>query len=102
MLPAMQTQVWLETVPDTMPALVVAYVKTDHAAQLTYRMDLMNIGKAGTSRITQSGTRQAAPGEKTELGRVSVSSQPGDDCEIAVSMQEGTEDRGTFRFDCPR
>lgn len=102
MVPAMQTQVWLETVPNTIPAVVVAYVKTDHAAQLTYRMDLMNIGKAGTSRITQAGTRHAAPGEKTELGKVSVSSQPGDDCEIAVSMQEGTEDRGTFRFECPR
>lgn len=102
MLPVMQAQVWLETVPNTIPALVVAYVKTDHAAQLAYRMDLTNIGRAGTSRISQSGTRHAAPGQKTELGKVSVSSQPGDECRIAVTMREGTQDRGTFRFDCPR
>lgn len=102
MLADMQTQVWLETVPGTVPAMVVAYVKTDRGAQMTYRMDVVNNGKAGVSRISQSGTVRAAAGQKTQLTRVSVSSQPGDDCNVAVSMREGSEDRGTFRFDCPR
>lgn len=102
MLLDMQTQVWLETVPGTVPALVVAYLKTDRGAQMTYRMDVANIGKAGTSHISQAGTVRAVAGEKTQLGKVSVSSQPGDDCRVAVSVREGDEDLGTFRFDCPR
>lgn len=102
MVPGMQTQVWLETVPGTVPALVVAYVKTDRGAQMTYRMDVLNTGKAGMSRISQAGTVNAVAGEKTQLGKVSVSSQPGDDCNVAVSVREGDQDRGTFRFDCPR
>lgn len=100
--PAIQPEVWLETIPNTVPAVVVAYVKVSHDAQLTYRMDLMNSGKAGTSRISQSGSVHAAAGEKTELSKVSVSSQPDDDCKIAVSVREGSDDRGGFRFDCPR
>lgn len=102
MVPDMQTQVWLEAVPGTVPALVVAYVKTDRGAQMTYRMDVVNNGRAGLSRISQSGTVRAAAGEKTQLAKVSVSSQPGDDCNVAVSVRESGEDRGTFRFDCPR
>jgi hypothetical protein len=102
MVPDMQTQVWLETVPGTVPALVVAYVKTDRGAQMTYRMDVVHNGKSGMSRISQSGTVRAAAGEKTQLGKVSVSSQPGDDCNVAVSVREGAEELGSFRFDCPR
>lgn|SRR5690349_4716281 len=102
MAPDMQTQVWLETVPGTVPALVVAYLKTDRGAQMTYRLDVVKNGKSGMSRISQSGTVRAAAGEKTQLAKVSVSSQPGDDCNVAVAMREGGEDRGTFRFDCPR
>lgn len=98
----LQTQVWIETVPGTVPALVVAYVKTDRGAQMTYRLDVVNDGKAGKSRISQSGTVRAAAGERTQLTKFSVSSQPGDDCNVAVSMREGGDDRGTFRFDCPR
>ena len=102
MVPDMQTQVWLETVPGTVPALVVAYLKTDRGAQMTYRLDVVNKGASGMSRVSQSGTVRAAAGEKTQLAKVSVSSQPGDDCNVAVAMREGGEDRGTFRFDCPR
>ncbi|GAC1529718.1 MAG: hypothetical protein NVS2B4_08210 [Ramlibacter sp.] len=98
----MQTQVWLEAVPRTVPALVVAYVRSEHDARLNYYVNVIKQGPSGKSRIVQSGTVQAAAGAATQLTKLSVSSQPGDDCDVAVSVREGNEDRGTFRFDCPR
>lgn len=101
MVADMQIQVWLETLPG-MPTAVVAYAKTDRGAQMTYHIEMVNRGQGSMSRVSQVGTVRAEAGQKTELGDVGVSSQRGDECTVAVSIREGDQDRGTFRFDCPR
>jgi hypothetical protein len=98
----MHPQIWLEPVPGTVPAMVVVLVLTDHEARMTYHMEVVNNGKSGFSKISQSGTVNALANAPTPLTKVAMSSQPADDCNVVVFMREGNADRGTFRFNCPR
>jgi hypothetical protein len=102
MIADVQMQVWLDTIPGSVPAVVVPYVRTDRDARLAWRIRLVKAGPSGSSSIVQSGAVDAPAGSPRELSKVSVASQPGDACRIEIEMREGANERRAFRFDCPR
>lgn len=95
-------QVWLDTVGGTLPSVVVPCVQTDQDARLTYRVNVVRKGKSGYSRINQTGTVTAKAGSRSELSRLSVAAQEGDDCHIEIDLLEEGQLRASFRFECPR
>jgi hypothetical protein len=102
MIADVQMQVWLDTVPESVPAVVVPYVRTDRDARLAWRIRLVKAGPSGSSTILQSGAVDAPAGTPRALSKVSVGSQPGDACRIDIELREGANQRGAFSFDCPR
>jgi hypothetical protein len=102
MIADVQMQVWLDTLPGSVPAVVVPYVRTDRDSRLAYRIQLVKAGPSGSSSIVQSGAVNAAAGTPRELSKVSVASQPGGACHIEIEMRESANERRVFRFDCPR
>jgi hypothetical protein len=102
MIADVQMQVWLDTIPGSVPAVVVPYVRTDRDVRLSYRIRLVKSGPSGSSSIVQSGAVEAQAGTPRELSKVSVASQPGDACRIEIEMRDGANQRQAFRFDCPR
>jgi len=102
MIADVQMQVWLETMPGSVPAVVVPYVRTDRDARLAYRIRLLKSGPSGSSSTIQSGAVEAQAATPRELSKVSVASQPGDACRIDIEVREGANVPRAFRFDCPR
>lgn len=95
-------QVWLETIPDTHPSVVIPYVKSDKNGKLDYALKAKKEGLGGSSQISQSGGVQVAANKATALSRFSISVNKEDQCQIELTFAENGKPVGSYRFDCPR
>ena len=94
-------QVWLETVAQTPPGIIVPYVRTVKDETLRYQVRAVRTGPSGRSTLTQGGTIQTRGGIAAALGRMSVSRQPNDDCNIDVVLSEDNAGDRNYHFACP-
>jgi len=95
-------QVWLDTVPDTHPAVVIPYVRSPRDGRVEYQMTVIKHGPGGASNIGQSGEVQAAANHPTALSKFSLNVGVQDQCRIEITVAITGAPGGTYRFDCPR
>lgn len=95
-------QVWLDAQATAGQTTLVTYVKSVKDMQIGFRMDVIQRGGAGTSRITQKGAVKANAATPTSLGRVVLGSQKGADCSIELALDEKGREIGVYRFSCKR
>lgn len=95
-------RVWLETVPDTHPSVVIPYVQSTESGQLQYQLRAIKQGRGGSSRIGQSGGVHVHANQPTALSRFSLSLGEHDQCRIELILVENGHPAGTYHFDCPR
>lgn len=93
-------QVWLDTQANTSQRMLVPYVKSVRDIQVTYRMDVIQRGGAGTSRISQQGKVDAIAAQPTALGRVALGLQNVGECRVEITLRENQKDLGVYNFDC--
>ncbi|TAM89493.1 MAG: hypothetical protein EPN41_03595 [Candidimonas sp.] len=98
----MNLQVWLETVPNTHPSIVIPYVQSARSGQLQYQLQAIKQGRGGSSRIGQSGGVHLRANQPTALSRFSLSLGEHDQCRIELVLVENGQAAGTYHFDCPR
>lgn len=102
MVADMDLQVWLETVANTRPSVVIPYVRSAEGGDLRYRLTAVRQGRDGSSLISQSGGVRLQAGAPTALTRFSLSIGNDDDCHIELLLIANGVASGTYRFDCPR
>ncbi len=95
-------QVWLDAQPHAGQTVLVPYVKSVTELQLNYRVDVIQSGAAGTSRVSQQGRVTAAAAQPTPLGRVALGRQKGATCSVELTLGETDRQLGSYRFDCPQ
>src|SRR4051812_31708234 len=93
-------QVWLDTTSGAGQMIVVPYVKSASEVRLGFRMDVLQQGGAGTSRISQQGQVTARAAQPTRLGQVTVSAHADANCKVELTLQREGHGDSTYRFDC--
>lgn len=94
-------QVWLETVPNTHPSVIIPYVQGPKSGTVQYQLNTIKQGHGGISRISQSGDAQMHANQPTALSRFSISVGKEDQCRIELILVANGDPAGTYRFDCP-
>lgn len=92
-------QVWLEQQYATR-MFVTPYVKSAREMKLKYRLNVLQIGTAGSSRISQGGTIDVEASKPTALSTVSLSSTQTKECNILLTLNDGEQEIGRYEFDC--
>ncbi|CAM5218589.1 Curli assembly protein CsgC OS=Castellaniella defragrans OX=75697 GN=HNR28_002560 PE=3 SV=1 [Castellaniella defragrans] len=96
-------QVWLETVPDTHPSLVIPYIRSPEDGAVQYQLAATRSGRSGTSSISQGGVVHANANQPTALSQFSLSGvESADRCTIEITLTTRQEPAKTYRFACPR
>lgn len=95
-------QVWLETVPNTHPSVVVPYVRSTGNGDLHYKLQAVKQGLGGSSTVGQSGNVALHANQPTALSRFSLSVGKNDQCRIELTLVENNRPAGTYHFECPR
>lgn len=94
-------QVWLDSQPNAGQLIIIPYVKTAREMQLHYRLNLIQSSNSGNSRISQGGTVKVSAASATPLSRVVIAPNKDGGCKIEVTLREGEQEVGNYRFDCP-
>ncbi|NGM87954.1 hypothetical protein G5B35_11620 [Parapusillimonas sp. SGNA-6] len=94
-------QVWLETLSQTQPGVVVPYVMSAEQKRLRYQIRAVKSGKSGNSMLGQGGTVTLAPEVPTALSRLAISHASGDTCRIDVMLTESGKQDRNYQFACP-
>lgn len=100
MLVRPDVQVWLDTQYGPEQAVIVPYVQSEVDARLQYRVDLVQQGGSGTSRLSQAGRVELTAGEAAPLSRLAVSSTNSKACTLEVVLRDHEKELGRFSFDC--
>lgn len=95
-------QVWLDSQVRDEQVVVIPYVKTTRDRRLAYRMEVVQRGAGGTSRISQQGRIFAEAAEPASLAHIALATPSGGECEIRVELDEAGKTVGAYRFECPR
>ncbi|HJV84716.1 MAG TPA: curli-like amyloid fiber formation chaperone CsgH [Noviherbaspirillum sp.] len=95
-------QVWLDTQANVGQTLLVPYVKSVTERQISFRLDVIQRGGSGTSRVSQHGVVKAAAEAPTSLGRVALGVQKNAQCSIELQLKEDGRDLGVYHFECSR
>lgn len=95
-------QVWLETVPNTHPSVVVPYVRSQNDGTVQYQLNVTKRGSGGSSSIGQSGDVRVQAHKPTALSRFSLNVGKNDKCIIELVLVANQQPAGTYKFDCPR
>lgn len=95
-------QVWLETVPDTHPSVVIPYVQSSSSGNLDYSLTATKKGPGNSSKVAQSGGIRVVANQPTALSHFSLSVSKEDQCQIELVLIQNGTPAGTYRFDCPR
>ncbi|HEX7387130.1 MAG TPA: curli-like amyloid fiber formation chaperone CsgH [Castellaniella sp.] len=95
-------QVWLETVPDTHPAVVVPTVVSKVDETLRYQVKVAQAGAGGSSSVSQGGSATVRAGQPTALSRFSLNVGAHDRCTIQLIIAANGHTIGTYQFECPR
>lgn len=93
-------QVWLETLAQTSPALIVPYVQSDTARTLQFRWEAVQQGSQGTARIRQRGTLMLQAGQPMALGRLQLARMDDDVCRLEVELSESGQAPRHYQFPC--
>lgn len=94
--------VWLETIPQTQPAITIPYVRSSEDTELQYTLDAIRRGRSGSSNIRQSGSLSVQADRPAALSRFSISAEGGDECRIKLTLTADGRAAGTYQFNCPR
>jgi hypothetical protein len=94
-------QVWLDSMRNAAQAIVTPHIKTAKDMQVIYQLTLIQSGNSGNSRISQSGTVDVHKANATPLSRVSISPKNDGECRLEITVRQGEQALGTYRFDCP-
>jgi curli production protein len=95
-------QVWLDTLPDTHPSVVIPYVQSPEEGIIQYQLRATKLGRSGHSTISQSGGMRLRANQPTALTRFSLSVGQQDQCKIELILFANGNPAGTYQFDCPR
>jgi hypothetical protein len=95
-------QVWLDTRHQAEQVLVVPCARSARAMNAAYELVVRKSAASGSSRITQQGKVELAPGQAQPLSQLTVDLRQGDDCRIEISLREGDVVAGRYAFDCGR
>ena len=95
-------QVWLDSQPNAGQLIMVPYLKSAREMQVSYRLTVIQSGKSGNSTISQGGTVRTSAASATPLSRVVIAPNKEGECRIEVTLREGEQALGNYRFDCPR
>ncbi|NYT78063.1 hypothetical protein H0A71_13755 [Alcaligenaceae bacterium] len=95
-------QVWLETVPDTHPSVVVPYVRSETDGVIQYQLKVSKRGFSGVSNLGQSGDVRVQAGQPAALSRFSLNIGKNDECTIELVLFNSQHPADTYHFDCPR
>lgn len=95
-------QVWLDRQPNAAQTVVIPYVKSVKEMRLKYRLNVVQVSKAGTSRISQGGTIEVGASKPTALSTLSLRRTDADACNIHLTLSEGGQEVGRYDFECPR
>ena len=93
-------QVWLDTQAIAGQMIVVPYVRSARDMQVNFRMDVIQQGGGGSSRISQQGLTSAIAATPTMLARVTLGMQKDGECRVELSLHEGEKKVGTYQFSC--
>lgn len=100
LLADMNLQVWLETVPDARPRIIVPYVQSPAAGDLQYKLTVTRQGPSGSSNISQGGGIHIRANSPTALTRLSLSIDENDSCHIELILLSDGVASGAYQFDC--
>jgi hypothetical protein len=95
-------QVWLDSQAGHEQLVIIPYVKTTRDRQLSYRMEVVQRGAGGSSRISQQGRVLAEAAEPASLAHITLGARSTEECEIRIMLDEAGKAVGIYRFDCPR
>jgi hypothetical protein len=93
-------QVWLETLAQTSPALIVPYVQSETARTLQFRWEAVRQGPQGTSRVRQRGTLMLQAGLPAALGRLQMTGSGDDVCRLEIELSESGRAPRHYQFPC--
>lgn len=94
-------QVWLDTVNREQPAAVIPYVLSETSRELQFRLRAVSEGDGSRAIIGQSGALRVPADVPTALGRLSMTTRPGQVCQIEVVLTgRGIAER-RYVFECP-
>lgn len=93
-------QVWLDTQINVGQMVIIPYVKTVKDVLVDFRMNVIQKGAVGTSRITQEGRINAVAAKPTPLARLALGAQKNGECSVELVLREGEGDSRTYEFDC--
>ncbi|HEX7387594.1 MAG TPA: curli-like amyloid fiber formation chaperone CsgH [Castellaniella sp.] len=95
-------QVWLDTLSNTRPSIVVPYVRSAQDSNIRYRVEVRKHGPGGSSTIGQGGDIHTQAGQATALSEFSLNVAAGDECSITLSLSANGQSASTYHFACPR
>lgn len=93
-------QVWLDSQYVAGQMIVVPYIRTAGETQVHYQLKLIQQGIRGQSNIGQSGTVKTEPASATPLSRITITPDKDGECRIEVTLHEGKQLLGNYRFNC--
>lgn len=98
-------QVWLETVGNTQPRVVVPYVQSAVNRPLRYQVLTVSDGPQGRTVISQGSTIMLAADQPTSLGTLSVRQTPDSQCNITITIytnhKQASDGNEKHEFLCP-
>lgn len=98
-------QVWLETMPNAPPAVIIPYAKSESNLNVSYRIKAKRTGAQGKSQISQGGAINLPSGTPIALGRMSFSRNAGDACEIEIVFRytniDNDKEERRYTLQCP-
>ncbi|GAA5234911.1 hypothetical protein FOZ76_21970 [Verticiella sediminum] len=100
MTPDADLQAWLD-VQAAERHVVAPYVRSALPVAVTYDLRVIRVGRGGRAEARQQGQVALRAEQATPLGTMSVSSAPGDACQVELVLAPQGEEPRRFSFDCP-
>lgn|SRR5690554_931429 len=98
-------QVWLETMQNVRPAVIIPYAKSESNLNVSYRIQAVRTSAQGKSQISQGGAINLPSGTPIALGRMSLSRNPGDACEVEIVFSytniDNDKEERRYILQCP-
>lgn len=100
MTPDADLQVWLDTHANQGQMRIVPYVKSMKDVLLEFRMQVVQQGRGGNSRVSQQGQLRVPASQAMPLAQVNVGMSDRESCSVEISLRKDGMDAGVYRFDC--
>ncbi|WP_194724533.1 curli-like amyloid fiber formation chaperone CsgH [Noviherbaspirillum malthae] len=100
MTPDADLQVWLDTHANQGQMRIIPYVKSMKDVLLEFRMQVVQQGRGGSSRVSQQGQVHVPAAQAMPLAQVKVGMTDRESCSVELSLRKDGVDAGVYRFDC--